>query len=180
MSSLPSGSDAVLSSEDVRICVRVLAAIDADRAHLTRLTQTERRELVMLAGRVAKPERHNLVKLAKAFRKADRQAARAQDQRAIEQAALRVQRRAEVYRPLWLDPPDAAALRDQPELNRERACYVCKQAFTKVHRYYDSMCEACGEFNYAKRSQTADLNGQYALVTGARVKIGYQASLKLL
>ena len=42
------------------------------------------------------------------------------------------------------------------------------------------MCEACGDFNYAKREQTADLSGRYALVTGARVKIGYQASLKLL
>ncbi len=42
------------------------------------------------------------------------------------------------------------------------------------------MCEACGDFNYAKREQTADLGGRYALVTGARVKIGYQASLKLL
>jgi NAD(P)-dependent dehydrogenase (short-subunit alcohol dehydrogenase family) len=42
------------------------------------------------------------------------------------------------------------------------------------------MCEACGDFNYAKREQTANLSGQYALVTGARVKIGYQAALKLL
>jgi NAD(P)-dependent dehydrogenase (short-subunit alcohol dehydrogenase family) len=49
-----------------------------------------------------------------------------------------------------------------------------------VHRYYDSMCEACGDFNYAKRDQTADLDGQYAVITGARVKIGYQAALKLL
>jgi NAD(P)-dependent dehydrogenase (short-subunit alcohol dehydrogenase family) len=42
------------------------------------------------------------------------------------------------------------------------------------------MCEPCGDFNYAKREQTADLEGRYALVTGARVKIGYQAALKLL
>jgi NAD(P)-dependent dehydrogenase (short-subunit alcohol dehydrogenase family) len=49
-----------------------------------------------------------------------------------------------------------------------------------MHRYYDSMCEPCGEFNYAKREQSADLSGHYALVTGARVKIGFQASLKLL
>jgi NAD(P)-dependent dehydrogenase (short-subunit alcohol dehydrogenase family) len=49
-----------------------------------------------------------------------------------------------------------------------------------MHRYYDSMCEGCGDFNYAKREQTADLQGHYALVTGARVKIGFQASLKLL
>ena len=49
-----------------------------------------------------------------------------------------------------------------------------------THRYYDSMCRECGDFNYAKREQTADLSGQYALVTGARVKIGFQAALKLL
>ncbi len=42
------------------------------------------------------------------------------------------------------------------------------------------MCEDCGDFNYAKREQSADLSGQYALVTGSRVKIGFQASLKLL
>jgi NAD(P)-dependent dehydrogenase (short-subunit alcohol dehydrogenase family) len=42
------------------------------------------------------------------------------------------------------------------------------------------MCEPCGDFNYGKREQSADLSGQYALITGARVKIGYQASLKLL
>jgi NAD(P)-dependent dehydrogenase (short-subunit alcohol dehydrogenase family) len=42
------------------------------------------------------------------------------------------------------------------------------------------MCEPCGDFNYGKRELTADLDGHYALVTGARVKIGYQAALKLL
>ena len=42
------------------------------------------------------------------------------------------------------------------------------------------MCAPCGDFNYAKREQTADLAGRCALVTGARVKIGYQAALKLL
>ena len=26
-----------------------------------------------------------------------------------------------------------------------------------MHRYYDSMCDDCGDFNYAKREQTADL-----------------------
>src|SRR5205085_1349574 len=34
--------------------------------------------------------------------------------------------------------------------------------------------------NYAKRFQTADLGGRSALITGARLKIGYQAGLKLL
>jgi len=168
------------SDEDLRACVRVLRAVDADRSHLTRLSQEERRELLTLAGLVAKPERRDLVRMAKAFRRAEREAQQARDRRAIEQAGLRVQRRAAEYSPLWLPPPEAGSDAAGPELHRQRSCYVCKQAFTRVHRYYDSMCEACGDFNYAKREQTADLAGHYALVTGARVKIGFQAALKLL
>ena len=170
----------VLSGDDVATCVRVLRAIEADRSHLTRLTQEQRRELLTLAGLVAKPERHDLVKMAKAFRRAEREAKKEQDRRTIEQAGLRIQRRSDVYAPLWLEPPRPEDLGERPELNKERACYVCKKPFVKVHRYYDSMCEECGNFNYAKREQTADLSGRYALVTGARVKIGFQASLKLL
>lgn len=168
------------SDEDIRTCVRVLQAIDADRSLLTRLSQEQRRELLILAGLVAKPERHTLVKMAKAFRKADREATKAHDRTVIEQTGLRVQRKSAVYTPLWLPPPDTDPSLDPSSLKEERTCYVCKQSFTKVHRYYDSMCETCGDFNYAKREQTADLSGHYALVTGARVKIGYQASLKLL
>jgi NAD(P)-dependent dehydrogenase (short-subunit alcohol dehydrogenase family) len=118
--------------------------------------------------------------MAKAFRRADREAAQAHDRQLIDQAALRVQRRSPVYAPLRLSPPTPDDLGDPTELRQERSCYVCKQPFVKVHRYYDSMCEPCGDFNYAKREQTADLSGRYALVTGARVKIGFQASLKLL
>jgi NAD(P)-dependent dehydrogenase (short-subunit alcohol dehydrogenase family) len=167
------------SDDDLRAALRVLRAIEADRSHLTRLTREQRRELLTLAGLVAKPERHDLVRMAKAFRRAEREAAKERDRQAIERAGLRVQRRAEVFTPLWLAPPEPGT-GEAPTLNRERDCYVCKQPFTRVHRYYDSMCEACGDFNYSKREQSADLSGQYALVTGARVKIGYQASLKLL
>jgi NAD(P)-dependent dehydrogenase (short-subunit alcohol dehydrogenase family) len=169
-----------IPDDDLRATLRVLRAIEADRSHLTRLTQEKRRELLTLAGLVAKPERHDLVRMAKAFRRAEREAAKEHDRKAIEQAGLRVQRRSQVFAPLWLEPPKPEDLDERPHLRQERDCYVCKQPFSKVHRYYDSMCEKCGDFNYAKREQTADLGGQYALITGARVKIGYQASLKLL
>jgi len=169
-----------ISDDDLRACVRVLRAVEEDRSHLTRLTQEQRRELLTLAGLVAKPERHGLVRMAKAFRRAEREAAKSHDHKAIEQAGLRVQRRKEVFTPLWLEPPKPEDLDERPRLSKERDCYVCKQPFARVHRYYDSMCEPCGDFNYAKREQSADLTGHYALVTGARVKIGYQASLKLL
>src|ERR1700756_5759145 len=180
MDSTDPAPDSRLSEEDMRACVRVLRAIEADRSHLTRLTQEERRELLTLAGLVAKPERHGLVRMAKAFRRAEREAAKERDRRVIEQVGLRVQRRSSVYAPLWLEPPKPEDLEDRPELHQARTCYVCKKPFVKMHRYYDSMCDECGDFNYAKREQSADLSGHYALVTGARVKIGFQASLKLL
>jgi NAD(P)-dependent dehydrogenase (short-subunit alcohol dehydrogenase family) len=179
MNSTIPAPEALLSDDDVLTCVRVLRAIEADRSHLTRLTQEQRRELLTLAGVVAKPEKHDLVKMAKAFRRAERDAAKERDRRAIEQTGLRIQRRSAIYAPLWLEPPKPDEL-DHPRLHQALDCYVCKQPFAKMHRYYDSLCEACGEFNYAKREQWADLAGHHALVTGARVKIGYQAALKLL
>jgi NAD(P)-dependent dehydrogenase (short-subunit alcohol dehydrogenase family) len=169
-----------LSDDDVRACVRVLRAIEADRSHLTRLAQNQRRELLTLAGLVSKPERRDLVQMAKAFRRAEREAAKQHDREVVEQAGLRLQRRAALYAPLWLEPPKPEELDERREFRRERACYVCKQPFVKAHRYYDSLCIACGDFNYAKREQTADLAGHYALLTGGRVKIGFHAALKLL
>ena len=68
----------------------------------------------------------------------------------------------------------------EKELINPRACYICKKGFTKVHFFYDTMCPQCAEFNYAKRFQTASLEGQVGLITGARLKIGYQSSLMML
>ncbi|HEU4407191.1 MAG TPA: SDR family oxidoreductase [Polyangiaceae bacterium] len=65
-------------------------------------------------------------------------------------------------------------------LELPRNCYVCKAEYRRLHFFYDALCPECAEFNYAKRFQTAKLAGKVALVTGARVKIGYQASLMLL
>jgi len=62
----------------------------------------------------------------------------------------------------------------------DRTCYVCKAAYSLIHHFYDHLCPDCAAFNLAKREQTADLRGRTALVTGARVKIGYQAAIKLL
>ncbi|KAF0689911.1 hypothetical protein As57867_018619, partial [Aphanomyces stellatus] len=61
-----------------------------------------------------------------------------------------------------------------------RSCYVCKKRFDTLHHFYDQMCPDCATLNFDKRLQTADLNGYKALVTGARVKIGYHTALKLL
>jgi NAD(P)-dependent dehydrogenase (short-subunit alcohol dehydrogenase family) len=59
-------------------------------------------------------------------------------------------------------------------------CYVCKQKYRRLHHFYDQLCPSCGDENERRRSATADLRGRVALVTGARVKIGFQGALLLL
>jgi len=62
----------------------------------------------------------------------------------------------------------------------ERVCYVCKQPYSELHHFYDQLCPACAAPNFAARTELADLRGRVALLTGGRVKIGYEAGLKLL
>jgi hypothetical protein len=70
---------------------------------------------------------------------------------------------------------------EQPTiLRRPRSCYTCKTRFRELHEFYDQLCPSCAVLNWSKRKQTADMRGMYVLLTGGRVKIGYQCGLKLL
>ena len=78
---------------------------------------------------------------------------------------------------------DANAIPAKPEpvqLPKLRSCYVCKVRYRKLHHFYDQLCPHCASLNFAKRHQTANLHGKVAVITGSRVKIGYQSCLKLL
>ncbi len=57
---------------------------------------------------------------------------------------------------------------------------MCKAPYDRVHAFYHSMCPPCAALNWEKRSQTAPMQGRTAIVTGARIKIGYHTALKLL
>ncbi|MEQ8675985.1 MAG: SDR family oxidoreductase [Aggregatilineales bacterium] len=65
-------------------------------------------------------------------------------------------------------------------LRKPRMCYQCGEKYLREHFFYERLCVRCGDINYRKRQQTADLSERIALVTGGRVKIGYQTALKLL
>ena len=76
---------------------------------------------------------------------------------------------------------------DQSEINyadrvikKTLSCYVCKTKYNQIHHFYNSMCLVCGDFNYVKRFIKCNLNGYIAIVTGARIKIGYETGLSLL
>ena len=69
---------------------------------------------------------------------------------------------------------------DFREVLEPQNCYICKRDYSRIHHFYDQLCPPCAEFNFRKRSESADLRGRVALLTGGRVKIGYQAGIKLL
>jgi len=65
-------------------------------------------------------------------------------------------------------------------MTKPQRCIICKTTFLQGHSFYARLCLDCGNLNFSKRQQTADLRGMIALVTGARVKIGYGVALRLL
>ncbi|WP_433078568.1 SDR family NAD(P)-dependent oxidoreductase [Dactylosporangium sp. CA-052675] len=72
------------------------------------------------------------------------------------------------------DPHGATALL------RARRCYVCKSPYREVPPSYPQMCAECATSNTARRHARADLTGRRALLTGGRIKIGFETALKLL
>jgi NAD(P)-dependent dehydrogenase (short-subunit alcohol dehydrogenase family) len=65
-------------------------------------------------------------------------------------------------------------------LARPRRCYVCKNGYQIADPFYHRLCPTCAEENTAHRTARADLTGRRALLTGGRVKIGFQLALMLL
>ena len=65
-------------------------------------------------------------------------------------------------------------------LLRSRACYICKQHYTRVDAFYHQLCPECAAFSHAKRDARTDLTGRRALLTGGRAKIGMYIALRLL
>ncbi len=172
-----------LLPEDVARATALLEAIADDRSLLASIDEPERRALLTAAGRVSRPSRDEQRRLARAFRRLERETAEAHDRELRAATEIRVARTADVFVPpprLVASEPETQAAAPPRELEKPRDCYVCKAPFTRLHFFYDSMCEPCAALNYEKRFQTASLAGRVALITGARIKIGYQAALMML
>jgi NAD(P)-dependent dehydrogenase (short-subunit alcohol dehydrogenase family) len=156
----------------------------ANRTLLDRLPAGDRHRLHQAVAEFYNPDpiaRRRRVKAA------ERERTAAQAQRAgavLEQTGIRTLRRKPAFTtPNFPAPPAVEASGQQPphaETPDLQHCYICKQKYSVIHHFYDQMCPPCAEFNFGKRTELADLRGRVALVTGGRVKIGYQAGLKLL
>src|SRR4051812_46848683 len=169
----------------VRAATELLESIASDRALLGHVPADERTRLLQAAGRVSRPdavERRQLLKFTKRARKAEK-VQRAES--VLAETGIRKLRRQPVFTsPNVFPPATVPQLADGEQAPAEHGltqnCYICKRDFTELHHFYDQLCPSCAEFNYRKRTETADLRGRVALLTGGRVKIGYQAGLKLL
>jgi NAD(P)-dependent dehydrogenase (short-subunit alcohol dehydrogenase family) len=170
----------------LRVTTEFLEAIVANRGLLAEATPDDQRRLLQAAGQVYAPDanaRRQLVRATVRRRKADR--VRREDQ-ALDQTGIRTLRRRpvvitpNVFPPPDFEPRDTDGDPDVREAIEPQHCYVCKAKYTELHHFYDQLCPDCAAFNFAKRTELADLRGRVALLTGGRVKIGYQAGLKLL
>ncbi len=168
-------------SEKVKECISILNSLSDQPELLVNLEEDERIELRKAAGRITRPNREEFYLRKHAGKKARRKKLVKQERKARALTGIRVAREASVFEaPAQLLGVDAGALIENFELKSPRNCYVCHADFTKLHFFYDQMCQKCAEFNYKKRFQTADMRGQVALITGSRLKIGYQATLMML
>ncbi len=73
---------------------------------------------------------------------------------------------------------------NQQDLNcLVKKCYMCKMSNTSSSTIIytkPTICSKCDELNKAMKEAKADLDEMYAVVTGARIKIGFEAALRLL
>jgi hypothetical protein len=62
------------------------------------------------------------------------------------------------------DDASIGGIGQKKTLSKAIPCYVCKKHFMVLHHFYDRMCTACGDFNFDKRLQTADLRGKVQII----------------
>lgn len=186
--------------DQIREATQLLMQIAEDRGLLVPLPASERQAFLNAVAVVFHPDAKTRRGMVKATSRLRKEAAANRDDTVLNQTGIRALRRQPVFTTPNIYPPetfDAAQasillprdgvdagtvseVLDVREAVVPQHCYICKQKFTSIHHFYDQMCTACGDCNFAKRTELADLRGRTALLTGGRVKIGYQAGLKLL
>jgi NAD(P)-dependent dehydrogenase (short-subunit alcohol dehydrogenase family) len=173
-------------AEQLKSATKILELAAGDRAVLAELSVEERTRLLTAAREIFSPdvkERRRLVKAKARLRKAEKNS---RDQSRLHETGIRKLRREKVFTTPNVFPPKdfvQEEVKDNPDFRvvvEPQNCYICKKDYSTIHHFYDQLCPACAELNFFKRAETADLRGRVALLTGGRVKIGYQAGIKLL
>ena len=173
-------------AQRLKAATDLLEDIARDRVLLAEIAAEDRMRLLRAAGQVYCPEPEARRRLLKAAQRRQRARRRQQDEAIVEQSGIRELRR----KPVFTTPNVIAPVESVPdqirvtaagrEVLEPRFCYICKGGYCAIHHFYDQLCPSCAELNFRKRTELADLSGRVALLTGGRVKIGYQTGIKLL
>ncbi len=160
----------------------LLETVVEDPSVLEVMSEQERIQFVNAAGNVFSPDVNERRRRLKARQRRQRGERIRRDQDLLAETGIRRLRAQPVFTTPNVFPPEDDLEGDDAadELRDSQHCYVCKEHFLQVHHFYDQLCPACAAFNFEKRTESADLRGRVALLTGGRVKIGYQAGIKLL
>ena len=169
-----------ISSVEIDRCIAILTQLNSETDQIFDIEKEQRTALIKAAGQFSRPDRDELSRRKKDGKLVAKRKKEKQDRTARKETGIRYAREASVFIAPKLLAFNELNTKEQLELETPRPCYVCKTEFTKMHHFYDTMCCDCGDFNYAKRFQTADVKGQIAVITGSRLKIGYHITLMLL
>jgi len=168
---------------DILGCIPILEKIANRFELLAQLSEHQRIALITAAGKISRPDRKEIKKRNKDKKQQKRMAVVEKERRLRAGSGIRKARKDAVFTaPVQISYAAREAQKEDTArtLETPRNCYVCKAEFTHLHHFYDAMCPQCAKLNYLKRFQTASLKGQVALITGSRLKIGYQATLMML
>ena len=153
------------------------------------LDAAERAEFLTAAGDVFCPDPEIRRRRAKVLQQQRRRDRSKRDDEVLAQTGIRELRSRpvfttpDVFAPQAFEQLDVDDVPNAPPFRETvdaQHCYICKARYHEVHHFYDQLCPSCAELNYAKRHELADMSGMVVLLTGGRVKIGYQAGIKLL
>jgi NAD(P)-dependent dehydrogenase (short-subunit alcohol dehydrogenase family) len=173
--------------EQLRAVTELLELIAVDRPLLNGVPEKDRERLQQAVAKVYHPDPVVRRRRMKAAERERRKAQIRREDEVLHGTGIRALRRKPVFTtpnifpPAGFEPGDVERDETQQRESIEpKHCYVCKQMYSLIHPFYDQLCPPCAELNFRKRTELADLKGRVALLTGGRVKIGYQAGLKLL
>ena len=179
-SQLEAGPEEALLADICR-CIPVLEALADQTDLLAKMPEADRIALLVAAGKISRPDRAEIKKRNKDIKRELRLAVVAREKQMRAETGIRKARQETVFSaPPMIEGPATPGQGEVPRLASPRNCYICKAEFTRLHHFYDALCPKCADFNYQKRFQTASLKGQVAVITGSRLKIGYQATLMML
>jgi len=170
----------IVSQEQIDACISVLNVLNKETDRIFEIPKEQRIALIKAAGQLSRPSREEFSMRKKNAKKAAKRKQAEKDKHARNKTGIRSAREATIFIAPSMLALDGSEKEREVKLESPRNCYVCKRVYDTLHHFYDTMCKECGDFNYAKRFQTADLTGQVALVTGSRLKIGYHITLMML